>query len=360
MAFFRLDAKLQNWVDKGLIDDASAERIRVFEGEASRPLLLWALTGLGALAILLGAASLVAANWEDIPGALRLSVHIAAIAIMAALHLILRGRTDSWGGQWFCDARLWLIAGLGLAFFFHLEEVYDLDVPLWQVMLAWLIGFSPLLLGDGRTVSSAIGWAAGLMVFAVAFVASRADLLVDLNDLRLSEGILWAAILMLPSMAGLAGLRRDSGATRADFWAQIAAIGLYWQFLVANYFYLWGLSFWPEDGSGLAHLCLPLAAIVAQLTHRLNHMIQTPDMRLAQQPAMGVDRIAPAQLDLTVGDKFALSARFAIAQRLKLQQHDIGEAVIYLQEVHVLAFDTRHVEGTRGGIAQANLERIGP
>jgi hypothetical protein len=45
---------------------------------------------------------------------------------------------------------------------------------------------------------------------------------------------------------------------------------------------------------------LAIAAVVAQLAHRFDHMIEAPDMRFAEQAAMGVERIAPAKLDLAV------------------------------------------------------------
>src|SRR3546814_4749544 len=80
-------------------------------------------------------------------------------------------------------------------------------------------------------------------------------------------------------------------------------------------------------------------------------------MRLTEQAAMGVDRIAATQLNLAIGYEFGLCSRFAIPHRFQLQQNDIGKAVVDLQEIHVLALDARHVESARGSIAEANLER---
>ena len=82
-------------------------------------------------------------------------------------------------------------------------------------------------------------------------------------------------------------------------------------------------------------------------------------MRFAQQPAMCVDGIASPQLDLAISDEFALTAGFAVTKRFKLQQHDIREAVVDLQKIHILAGDACHFECARGGIAEADLERVG-
>lgn len=265
MPLFRLEPKLDRWVEAGLLEEKQAADILDYEGEASRPLLLWALTGLGALAILLGAASLIAANWENIAGVLRLAVHLIVFTGMCLVHAVLVRRTRTSGQDWFHDARLWLIAGLGLAFFFHLEQVYDRDNPLWQIMLAWLIAFSPILLGTGRTVSVAIGWMAGLVTFSVAFVATGVDRLSGLGALSWNDGLLWALVLAQPSAAGLASLYLDRKRDAGDFNLQIAAIGFYWQFVLANYFYLWGRSIWDEQAGALIRLDLPLAAILVVL-----------------------------------------------------------------------------------------------
>src|SRR3546814_468943 len=112
--------------------------------------------------------------------------------------------------------------------------------------------------------------------------------------------------------------------------------------------------------AGLGSQHLALAAVVTKLANCLDHVVESPDMRLTEQAAMGVDRIAATQLNLAIGYEFRLCTRFAIAHRFQLQQNDIGKAVVNLQEIHVLALDARHVESARGSIAEANLEGIGP
>src|SRR3546814_18397801 len=75
---------------------------------------------------------------------------------------------------------------------------------------------------------------------------------------------------------------------------------------------------------------------------------------------MGVERIVPAKLDLTVLDKIERAARFAIAHRFELEQNDIGETVINLEKIHVAARYSGHFESLGGGIGQADSERVGP
>ena len=80
--------KITTWHEAGLIDADTRDRLLAYEASHTRPLALWAVFGIGALAIGLGLVSVIAANWEDIPGQLRLAVHFALIiGALAALFL---------------------------------------------------------------------------------------------------------------------------------------------------------------------------------------------------------------------------------------------------------------------------------
>jgi len=80
--------KIAIWHQAGLIDADTRDRLLAFEAAHARPLALWAVFGIGALAIGLGLVSVVAANWQDIPAQLRLAVHLALIAGMLAALLL--------------------------------------------------------------------------------------------------------------------------------------------------------------------------------------------------------------------------------------------------------------------------------
>src|SRR3546814_6816490 len=95
---------------------------------------------------------------------------------------------------------------------------------------------------------------------------------------------------------------------------------------------------------------LALAAVVTKLAHCLDHVVESPDMRLTEKAAMGVDRIAATQLNLAIGYEFGLCSRFAIPYRFQLKQNDIGKAVVDIQEINVLALEARNVEREWGNI----------
>ena len=155
------ERQLKAWSQAGLIDAETAERIRTWEAKNAKPLGLWALIGLGALAIGLGLVSVVAANWNEIPGTVRLGIHAALMAGLGGF--IFWQRTQSGArNSYFDDAALFILATLGLTFFGHIGQVYQTSSPLWQPFFAWMLLFTPLLLGYGRGWIVAAMWVAGL------------------------------------------------------------------------------------------------------------------------------------------------------------------------------------------------------
>lgn len=144
------ERKLRSWVNAGLIDDATSARILAYEEEHSHPLALWAVIGIGALAIGLGVISVVAANWEDVPGQARLAIHLALFAGLAGF--------VGWSGNrleqkhpWGLEAALFLLGILGTTFFGHIGQVYQTDSPLWRPLAAALILFGPIVLMRGQS-----------------------------------------------------------------------------------------------------------------------------------------------------------------------------------------------------------------
>jgi len=103
----------------------------------------------------------IAANWDAVPGVVRLGVHFA---LMVALALWL-WRQASTGGI-AAEAGLFVLGMLGLTFFGHIGQVYQTDSPLWQPLTLWLVLFAPLMLLRGT------GWLTALLLMAVMIMAA--------------------------------------------------------------------------------------------------------------------------------------------------------------------------------------------
>ena len=217
------DKKLKAWVAAGLIDTQAADRIRVWEEANSKPLGLWALIGLGGLAIGLGLISVVAANWDEIPGTVRLAVHFAMMIATGGWVWWQRQRLAA-SARWFDDAALFIFGMLGLTFFGHIGQVYQTSAPLWQAFLAWLVLFSPIVLWQGRGWLVAAGWSAALYFTAGNFLEWFFDASNPAN------WIIFGTLFSLPAivMAAASAVRGWVGNVEfwPDFWRRIEQIGM--------------------------------------------------------------------------------------------------------------------------------------
>lgn len=214
------ERKLKAWEAAGLIDAATAARIRAWEADHSRPLGLWAVIGLAALAIGLGLISVVAANWDAIPGLVRLAIHFAVMAGLAGW-LWLRGTALARDHPWGHEAAVFVLGMLGLTFMGHLGQVYQTSSPLWQPVGLWLLLFAPLLLGRG------LGWLSAAMVMVAAvFVAW--GYAIHQTDLRPEPAQPWLTLrtaLVVAAPALLAGVAARQ-ASRPAFWRRIKQLAV--------------------------------------------------------------------------------------------------------------------------------------
>lgn len=238
------ERKLKLWVQAGLIDNAAAERIRIWEASHAKPIALWAIIGIAALAIGLGIISLIAANWDAIDGPVRLGIHFV-IMIGLAGWLALQEKTH----DAFHEAGLFILGALGLAFFGHIGQVYQTSSPLWQPLGMWLLLFSPLLLGFGRGWLSALAWFSALVAAAISYVGETLDTAEAVSTTLI--GITIAAPILV---VGLAAWMRNQPA-RPNFWLRLQQVSLIYAIIVASLSLISSADsqgmFWdPEDGNG--------------------------------------------------------------------------------------------------------------
>lgn len=212
----RLETKLDEWQAAGLIDSAVATAIRAHEQHRPeaprRPVLAWALTGLGLLAVTLGVLLLVAANWDRIPDALKLGAHLALTAGAAALVAtwLPRGRHHR------SEAALLLLSALTLAGLSLHAQVYQLAGPLWTLLLPWALLMAPALLLAGRTRLAGGAMAAQLLAATVALAFDRLDgqgwwLQAHALAMATPPLLIWLSLPRLPFHAAVRLGLRDAG-----------------------------------------------------------------------------------------------------------------------------------------------------
>jgi uncharacterized membrane protein len=217
-----IDRKLAAWQEAGLIDAPTAAAISAHEASHARPLALWAVIGIGALAIGLGVISVVAANWEDVPGTVRLAIHFALMLALGGA-LAWRGPALERAQPWGFEAALFVLGVLGLGFFGHVGQVYQNSAPLWQPIAIWLLLFAPMILLRGQSWLTALLLAGTLAVACWDYAGSY----LSAFELRGNAPFAWIAVVTaLPVALAPLGAWMRGRSHRHAFWKRLEQLAL--------------------------------------------------------------------------------------------------------------------------------------
>jgi uncharacterized membrane protein len=132
---------LKRWRGAGLIDDGAVGRISAWEATHRRPVWLWALSAMGALAIGLGVVAVVAANWEEIPAWVKLAGDLLLTGLSAGFVFVAWQRERAWPRE----IGALLMFGLVLGSIALIGQVYQLQSDPWQALVTWLVLCTPFL-----------------------------------------------------------------------------------------------------------------------------------------------------------------------------------------------------------------------
>src|SRR5215472_2408190 len=136
---------LQRWVDAQLVDAATADRIRQFEGGAGRKRWRWPAilaVGFGALMLCAGILLFVAAHWDQLSPAQRFLLVLGMTAVFHVAAGLLGDKVPAIGNALHVAGTASLGAGIFLAGqIFNLEEHWPGGIMLWALgaVLAWLV-----------------------------------------------------------------------------------------------------------------------------------------------------------------------------------------------------------------------------
>ncbi|MBC87058.1 MAG: hypothetical protein CL677_07740 [Bdellovibrionaceae bacterium] len=162
----RLDKMLSDWVANDLISDEQAKKITNHENY--KPSHSWVLYGfliLGAATIGIGIISLIAANWNGIPDALKLFVDFALLIALAS------GSYFAWEKNKPIVFEVLLISFiiLCLASIGLISQIYHTGGKLYQALLLWSIITAGVAAASKRSFVPFI-WATGFL-FGITFAA---------------------------------------------------------------------------------------------------------------------------------------------------------------------------------------------
>lgn len=250
-----LERNLDDWVTAGLISADQAGAIRAHAARHSRPWGLWAVVGLGGLAILLGLMALVAANWADIPAGLKLALHFL-LNLAAGWAVVVASRQ---GRALWLELALLLFTGLVLTGIALTGQVFQMSSALWRPLAFWLALTSPLLLlaGQGR----ATAW-----LWIVIVGATLGGVVEEFHPWFEHHRWAFGLPLAVPALLVALGDQGSRHTGRHGFWQAIRLAGLQVVVVVASLVpsFLWYQSL--RDQRDYAHDLLPALPILLGLT----------------------------------------------------------------------------------------------
>ena len=190
----------RRWQQAGLIDAALAQRILVWESAHRRPVFLWAMAGMGTLAVALGVMAIVGANWEDIPAWAKLAVDLALNVLCAAAVFIFWQR----GQVWPREIAALLLFGLVLSGIALIGQVYQLQSEPWRALVLWLALCTPFLALTAQTRLTGVIWAlAAVTTWCMADMALQ-DLFARLGVMVPRGGYYIESGYLLPVLSYIA------------------------------------------------------------------------------------------------------------------------------------------------------------
>ncbi|MCB1169127.1 MAG: DUF2157 domain-containing protein [Leptospiraceae bacterium] len=156
----KLADKIKTWVEAGLIQPDQGKAIEQFEANRhSRPYAMYSFVILGVTVISIGIISLIAANWEDIPDAVKLGTDILILLITAFFVFYYR-KSPILYYSLSVFFSIFVLASIGL-----ISQVFHTGGELYEAVALALLLTAPLMfLQEGRFLAHL--WIAGF-VFAL-------------------------------------------------------------------------------------------------------------------------------------------------------------------------------------------------
>jgi uncharacterized membrane protein len=148
----KIDKKLQQWQQAGLISEDQKDKIQKFEDEQpTQNWILYGFLGLGAVIILVGVISLIAANWKAIPSWLKLSTHFGLFAFF----IWLTHRLFEQGKELYYEVSLTFLMLYSFASIGLVSQIYHTGGQLYQAGLLWsFMNFGFLFLTKHKVIPS--------------------------------------------------------------------------------------------------------------------------------------------------------------------------------------------------------------
>jgi len=178
----KTEKNVERWVTAGLLTPEQGGAIVAYEREhVSASWVLYGLTGLGCTVVLIGVISIIAANWDLIPPAIKLAGYFISLGTLA---LCTTRRLQTPGVL--REALLTSFAGYVLAGIGLVGQIYNLKSNGYSALFFWLALILPaVLLTSSRLLNNI--WFMGFISGITSWVA---------DTISKENAQLWAAIVL--------------------------------------------------------------------------------------------------------------------------------------------------------------------
>lgn len=167
----KLEKKIASWVEKSLISLEQKDKILEYEKElqqkqkSSKSLYTFIILGAGIIGI--GFISIIAANWDQIPGMVKLIIDFALLASISCYLVYKRDRIKSlYFEGWLVFLAFFYLASIGL-----IAQVFHTGGELYQALFFWIAIMLPLLFISKKSILLYI-WAGSFFMSALLWLAS--------------------------------------------------------------------------------------------------------------------------------------------------------------------------------------------
>lgn len=156
-----LDRKLKRWVEAGLISETTSLEIANFENKGSKTNVLNGVLAIGALSIVVGIISIIAANWHIISKHIKLTANISWLVLLSSAII----KLDNGTLRYLREALILILFGSIIGSIALIGQIYHLESHPFKAVSLWLAIGSPIIFFS-ETKYGAYVWATLLTVCA--------------------------------------------------------------------------------------------------------------------------------------------------------------------------------------------------
>lgn len=207
--------KLKEWVSAGLITEPQSDAIHAYETAKKRGGFGRNLVALSLFAILIGVLSVIASNWNAIPGGVKIGAHVLLNLSIGLAAL----KADLMNKDYWREGLAFAFFGLTLTLIVLIGQVFQLEGSHAGALLLWMLITLPFMLVFSQTRMTAIPWIVAFLGTFYTNMAFYAENLPQEWQSVFYHGI--AVLLPLAMMAdGSSGLFRKFKPVWADIFVK--------------------------------------------------------------------------------------------------------------------------------------------